>query len=226
MPDSGNLFIVATPIGNFQDITLRALEILRSVDAVICEEIREGSTLLKKLSISDKEIISLNEHNEAEQADAIIIRLFQKQSFALISDCGTPVFADPGAALIRKASEMGIPIIPIPGPSSLMAALSILDVKLEKFVFAGFLERDPQQRSNELRRLRGLRMPVILMDTPYRLDRILDEVSQAYGKGQKITLACDMTLPNEKIFRGEVDQIRKVLNKRKAEFILIIHSGA
>jgi len=107
---------------NPADVTLRALEVLRSVDCVICEEIREGSTLLKKLGVTPKELIALNEHNEQEQAADIVVRLFNKQDLALISDCGTPVFADPGHYLVQQATDVGIPVVPIPGPSSLMAS--------------------------------------------------------------------------------------------------------
>jgi len=135
---AGTLYIVATPIGNMGDITLRAVETLRSVDAVICEEYKPGSTLLKRLEINDKELILLNEHNEAEKAAELLPRLLNGESFALISDCGTPVFSDPGAYLIQLASSSGITVTPLPGASSLMATLSLLDTKIERFVFAGF----------------------------------------------------------------------------------------
>lgn len=219
----GSLYIVSTPIGNPGDITLRALETLRQADAVICEEVRIGSTMLKKLGIEGKALVSLNEHNEAEQTPAILTRLFLGESFALISDCGTPVFSDPGHYLIRQASESGISIIPIPGVSSLMAALSILDFKLERFVFGGFLPREPDIRKKELQRLTAMRIPVVLMDTPYRLSRLLEEVSAVFGKQVPITLACDLTLPSESILRGSVADILKTIGKRKAEFILIVH---
>lgn len=218
------LYIVATPIGDLQDITLRALDVLRQADAVICEQYREGSTLLKRLSIPVKELVELNEHNEKERSQEILIRLVQGQKLALISDCGTPVFSDPGHTLIREISSAGFPVIPIPGPSSLMAALSILDFKMERFVFGGFLPRVPAQRETELRRLRTLRMPIILMDTPYRLGALLEDISRAYGSGTPITLACDITLPSETILRGGVGQVRKQIGARKAEFILIVHA--
>ena len=130
MKKSGVLSIVATPIGNPGDITLRAIEILKNTDAVICEEYKPGSTLLKKLGIIDKELVLLNEHNEAEVAADLLIRLLDGQNLALISDCGTPVFSDPGAYLIQMASSSGVRVTPVPGPSSLMALLSILDFKI------------------------------------------------------------------------------------------------
>lgn len=225
MKKAGKLYIVATPIGNPRDITLRALDVLKTVDGVICEERREGSTLLKRLEVPERELITLNEHNEAETTADLVLRMFKGDSFALISDAGTPVFADPGAYLIQEASLSGLEVVPIPGPSSLMAALSVLDFKPEKFVFGGFLSRVPEQRRQELTRLRGLRMPVILMDTPYRLAALLDDVEKVFGKGQRLTLGFNLTLPGEMIVRGTPGEVKKVIGQRKGEFILIVHGS-
>ncbi|NMC79970.1 MAG: 16S rRNA (cytidine(1402)-2'-O)-methyltransferase [Chloroflexi bacterium] len=224
MTKSGTLYIVATPIGNPRDITLHALDVLQAVDAIICEESRIGSTLLKRLGITGKELLLLNEHNEGEKAGEMILRLLQGHSLALISDAGTPVFADPGHYLIHLAAEAGIPVVPVAGPSSLMAALSILDFKPEKFIYAGFLPRENDPRLEELHRLRSLRLPIVVMDTPYRLERLLGEVAAVFGKNQPITLACNLTLPDEAIYRGPIAQIRQQLKARKAEFLLIIHA--
>lgn len=225
MTKTGRLYIVGTPIGNPKDITLRAIEVLRTVDAIICENKRQASTLLKRLEIQQEELLVLNEHNEHEQAAQIALRLVQGQSMALISDAGTPVFADPGHYLIQQVSEYGVPITPIPGPSSLMAALSVLDFNIRQYVFGGFLSRDAEQRRKELYNLRSLRMPVVLMDTPYRLAALLDDVAKVFGKGAQVTLATDLTLPKEHIYRGTIDAVRQQVQKRKAEFILILHVG-
>lgn len=223
MTEKGHLYVVATPIGNPRDITLRALDVLQEVDAVICEEYREGSTLLKKLGIT-KEIILINEHNEAEQAPQVAQRLLlQNQSMAIISDCGTPVFADPGATLIHLLVEMGVPVVPIPGPSSLMAALSVLDVRLDRFIYAGFLPRDRAERRKALKYLRSTRYPIILMDAPYRLVPLLDDLDEVYGGGATITLAMDITLPGETIFRGTISEAKKSLSQRKSEFVMVVH---
>ena len=123
---TGKLYIVATPIGNPKDITLRALEILKKVDVVICEEYRQGSKLLHQLEV-DNELITLNEHNEAEEAQNILVRLARGETMAIISDAGTPVFADPGQRLLELLYQSRIPVSPIPGPASLMAALSLCD---------------------------------------------------------------------------------------------------
>jgi len=220
--DKGTLFIVATPIGNPGDITLRAIETLKSVDAVVCEEYKPGSTLLKKLGIEGKELVLLNEHNEPEVGADLLVRLLNGQNLALFSDCGTPVFSDPGSYLIQLAASSGVKGSPVPGASSLMAALSVLDFHLERFIFAGFLPRDPEQRKRALTHYRGQHMPVILMDTPYRLGSLLDDVIKVFGKQQWVTVAFDMTLPSEFIFRGEAAAIRRQVGPRKGEFILIV----
>ncbi|HCS39727.1 MAG TPA: 16S rRNA (cytidine(1402)-2'-O)-methyltransferase [Anaerolineaceae bacterium] len=222
MKNFGTLYVVATPIGNDADITLRAIEILKNVNAVVCEEAKPGSTLLKKLGIEGKELALLNEHNEEEAAADLLVRLLNGQSLAMISDCGTPVFSDPGSYLIQLASSSGVTVSPIPGASSLMAALSVLDFKMGRFVFAGFLSREPEKRRSELTRYRTLRIPVVLMDTPYRLGALLDDVIKVFGKGIWVTVGYDMTLPTETIYRGEAETVRKQIGPRKGEFIMIV----
>ncbi|GIV65866.1 MAG: hypothetical protein KatS3mg047_0259 [Bellilinea sp.] len=219
----GQLYMVATPIGNPEDITLRAIRILGEVNVVICEERRQGSTLLKKLGIVPKEMVALNEHNEAEQAAALVQRMALGEKMALISDAGTPVFADPGAELIRQAVEMGIPVTAVPGASSLMALLSLLDTKIERFVYAGFLSRSPQERRQELQRLLRLNLPLVLMDTPYRLSSLLEDIEKTAGKNRRVTLGLNLTLAGEQVLRGSVSEIRRRVQNQKAEFILLIH---
>ena len=219
----GCLFIVSTPIGNYRDITLRALDILAEVDAVISEEYRQGSTLLKKLGIAEKELILLNEHNEEEGSLMIAEELTQGKCYALISDCGTPAFADPGTELIRLAIENGIQVIPVPGPSSLMAAISMSPLPLEEFYFVGFLPRKKEIRYQKLDALKNLRVPIILMDAPYGLPRLLSEVISAFGETRKITLAFNLTLPGEKVLHDTAEHILQKMKDKKGEFILIVH---
>jgi 16S rRNA (cytidine1402-2'-O)-methyltransferase len=218
---TGKLYIVATPIGNPKDITLRALDVLKSVDAVICEEYRQGSRLLHKLGV-ENELIPLNEHNEAEEARNIQVRLARGERLAIISDAGTPVFADPGQRLLQLLHQSGIPISPLPGPSSLMAALSLCDFSIERFVFAGFPPRKTERRESFLARYKSERVPVVLMDTPYRLTKLLEEVQSVFGKAQQILLTCDLTLKKEAIFRGSVGQVLPKVAGQKREFILIL----
>ena len=219
----GCLFIVSTPIGNYQDITLRALDVLTEVDAVIIEEYRQGSTLLKKLGIAEKELILLNEHNEKEDSKMIAKELIQGKRYALISDCGTPAFADPGTELIRLSMKNGIPVIPVPGPSSLIAAISLSPLPLEEFYFVGFLPRKKEIRFQKLNTLKKMRIPIILMDAPYRLSRLLSEVIAAFGRACMITLAFNLTLPGEKVLHDTAEHVLQKMKDKKGEFILIVH---
>jgi len=218
----GKLFIVATPIGNPKDITLRALDVLKIVDAVICEEFRQGSRLLRQIGV-ENDLIQLNEHNETNEAQTIVTRLENGESLAIISDAGTPVFADPGQHLLELIYRKNIPVSPIPGPGSMMAALSLCDFPINRFIFAGFPPQKTQYREKFLAEYLSKKIPVILMDTPYRMTKLLSEVENVFGKNQDILLACDLTLKNEHIYRGSVKDILYKVSGQKCEFILIIN---
>jgi 16S rRNA (cytidine1402-2'-O)-methyltransferase len=218
----GKLYIVATPIGNPRDITLRALEILKQVDAIICEEYRQGSRILHQIGV-ENDLITLNEHNEMEEAPQILMRLTNGETMAIISDAGTPVFADPGQYLLTLLYQAGIPVSPIPGPASLMAALSLCDFPIDRFVFAGFPPRKSQHREGFLAKYKAEHIPVILMDTPYRLTKLLIEVQSVFGKHQDVLLACDLTLKKEAIFRGRIADVLTKVSGQKREFLLILN---
>lgn len=221
----GKLYIVAIPIGHPDDITVRAIKTLEEVDVIICEEFKPARRFLKTHGLQKKQLLQINEHNEKTESEAILLRMAQNgESMALISDCGTPVFSDPGHFLIQTAVEFGIPIVPIPGPSSLMATLSVLDFQPKQFVFGGFLSRDKNERVKEMTRLRDMRMPVILMDTPYRLTAVLQDAVKVFGKGRQATLACSLTQPGEKVHRGTLKQILSEVEGKKMEFMLVIQA--
>lgn len=217
----GKLYIVAVPIGNPKDITLRALEILNKADAIICEEYRQGSKLLRQLDI-ENQLFTLNEHNESQAAPRFVDRLLHGETLALISDAGTPVFSDPGKYLLNLLYQAGISISPVPGPSSLTAALSLCDFSIDQFIFAGFPPQKNHLREQFLRKYIAENVPIILMDTPYRMTRLLEEVQSVFGNHQQIMLACDLTQNKEAIFRGRVDEILANVSGRKCEFMLII----
>jgi 16S rRNA (cytidine1402-2'-O)-methyltransferase len=221
----GTLFIVSTPIGNTRDITLRALDTLEKADAVICEEFREASTLLKKIGVADKQLLQINEHNEEEAAEEIVMHLINGRTLALISDAGTPAFADPGTYLIKRCMEMHIPVEAIPGPSSLMAAISLSPLLLDEFYFAGFLPRKEDQRRNKFNFLKRLNTSIVLMDTPYRLGKLLEEIKEFFGAGKLITIAIDLTQESESVIHGPASEVIKKAGSRKGEFILILHSA-
>ncbi|MBI9049244.1 MAG: 16S rRNA (cytidine(1402)-2'-O)-methyltransferase [Anaerolineaceae bacterium] len=220
----GKLYLVSIPIGNPKDITLRALDILSSVDFIICEDIRNASRLLKKCSLDEKPFMVLNEHNEKKDADLVVNDLLIGKNAALISDCGTPVFADPGHHLIRYAVQSSIPIVPIPGVSSLMAALSLVDRQLHQFYFAGFLPRDKQERLLALKKLKAQQVAIVIMDTPYRMQAVLQDIAKVFSPNQEILLATDLTQKTEQIYRGHVREVQTNIQKQKAEFILVIYN--
>jgi len=217
----GTLAIVATPIGHSQDITLRALDTLRQVDAVICEEARPGSTLLKKHSIL-KPLILLNEHNENDAVPQIVLRLLNGENLALISDCGTPVFADPGRSLLQALEDSGIQVTPIPGPASLTAALSVCKFDLRNFVFGGFLPRESGERRRALASLQASGMAVVLMDAPYRLKALLEDVTYVFGQDHPVMLGCDLTMPGEKVLHGSLREVSARTAGKKCEYVLIV----
>jgi len=220
---SGVLYLVATPIGNFDDITFRALSILKSVDLVIYEERREGERLLRHFAIQ-KPIESLNEHNEAAASFNIISHLKSGKNIALISDCGTPVFSDPGQLLVRKAIEQQVKVVPIPGASSLMPALTVSGFSIDRFVFYGWLSPKKERRRAELRQLTQEKRTIVLMDTPYRLVPLLRDLADTFGTARRICIAFNLTMPDERMFYGAATDLYKRLSDKemKGEFVIVI----
>lgn len=219
------LYIVSTPIGNYQDITLRALNILKEVDFIICEEFKEARRLLSQYKI-EKELFSLNEHNEEESSREILRKIKEGKTAALISDCGTPLFSDPGTQLVQMCIDAKIDVVPVPGASSLMSALVGSGFKLDKFYFAGWLSPKSEIRKKELLRLKGVKEIIILMETPYRLKTILADISKTFGEKVNLVIAFDLTLSTEKFFRGNAAQLLKLAeeNKLKGEFVLLLNN--
>jgi 16S rRNA (cytidine1402-2'-O)-methyltransferase len=217
------LYLVATPIGNFEDMTFRALEVLRAVDLVVCEERKEGARLLHHFKV-DKPLETLNEHNEAAATHTILEALAAGKSVALISDCGTPVFSDPGYLLVHRAAELNIRIVPLPGASSLMPALTVSGFSIDKFLYYGWLSPKKERRRAELRQLVRERRTIVLMDTPYRLVSLLQDLADAFGKTRRVCIAYNLTLPDEQIFRGDASMLaaRFTSHPIKGEFVIII----
>jgi 16S rRNA (cytidine1402-2'-O)-methyltransferase len=217
------LFLVSIPIGNINDITLRALETLKTVDFIICEEFKEARRFLSEYNIQ-KELTSLNEHNEEESSREIIKKLKSGKSAALISDCGTPLFSDPGHLLVEFCIRSGIEIIPIPGANSLLPALIGSGLDFEKFYYRGWLSPKKDIRRKELINLKKIKEVIVILDTPYRLVQLLTDVSKTFGQRQKIVVAFNISMKDEKYFRGSVSDILKKISqpRLKGEFVLLI----
>jgi 16S rRNA (cytidine1402-2'-O)-methyltransferase len=216
-----SLQIIATPIGNPGDITLRAIESLRAAEIVIGEERAEVSKLLKRLEITGKRLELLNEHSKDKDV-AELLELCRSQKVALVSDCGTPGFCDPGAKLVRACRAAGIQVEALPGASSLMALLSVNGSDMKEFLFRGFLPAEREERAQALNELKRERRAVVLMDTPYRLSRLLSELAQTFGE-RKALIGLDLTQPTEKIIEASLSQLAKDFADKKAEFILLLH---
>ena len=222
---NGKLYIVSTPIGNHEDITLRALNILKSVDFIICEELKEGRRLLSHYEI-DKEMFTLNEHNEKEAVNDILMMLIDGKNAALISDCGTPLFSDPGHLLVDVLISQKIQIVPVPGASSIMAALVGSGFDIEKFYYYGWLSPKKDERRGQLIRMKGIHEVIVLMDTPYRLKTLLTDVAKILGNNVPVVLAYQLTMGNERFYRGNAGQVlsNAETNNLKGEFVLIINN--
>jgi len=220
---SSTLYIVSTPIGNYDDITLRALNVLKGVDFIICEEFKEGNRLLRYYGI-DKPLEALNEHNEANDAEATVDRIKGGADAALTSDAGTPIFADPGAKLIHLALKKGVKVVPVPGASSLLAALVVSDFDIGSFFYAGFLPRKREERQEALRMICALGHVAVIMEAPYRFKALLEDCLATFGSERRAVVAVDLTMPSEKIIRGSLRDIDREYGKNpfKAEFVLVV----
>lgn len=215
-----SLQLIATPIGNPQDITLRAIEALKEADIVIGEERKEVSKLLKSLGIEGKRLELLNEHStDADVRE--LLDLCRTQKVALVTDCGTPGFCDPGSRLVAACRSEGLSASPLPGASSLMCLLSVSGQYMREFLFRGFLPAEREARSQALRELERERRTVVLMDTPYRLGKLLGELSERWPE-RRALLGCDFTQPTETVIEAKLKELPALIGERKAEFILAL----
>ncbi len=216
------LYVVATPIGNIEDITLRALRILKSVDFIVCEERKMGARLLAKLEIK-KPLEMLNEHNENANTPEILNRLTRNgETAALISDAGTPLFADPGANLVWQCHNFNIPVVPVPGASCLMTALMGSGVRLDRFVYYGFLPANKEERMMALKHL-DRKSHHVFLDTPYRLKPVLRDMINVLGRERQGIIAYKLTQPEEQYFWGQLHELEKMTEALpKGEFVIIL----
>jgi 16S rRNA (cytidine1402-2'-O)-methyltransferase len=220
---SGRLYLVATPIGNLEDITYRAVRTLQEVDSIACEDTRQTRKLLDHYGIH-KPLVSYHEHNEAERAAELAAEMAAGASIALVSDAGVPLVSDPGYRLVRAAIDAGIPVHPIPGPSAALAALSASGLPTDSFRFAGFLPVKPGQRTKALEAIRDERATVIFYEAPHRILEALDAINQTLGS-RPVTAARELTKIHEEFLRGSAAEIRATLAARdsiKGEFTLLI----
>lgn len=217
-----SLTIVSVPIGHLDDITLRAINCLKSAEAIIGEERKPLFQLLKHLDIPRPDIIEyLNEHSTESDLQPLV-ELCKTSKVVLVSDCGTPVFCDPGSQLIALCRKNNIPVTAAPGASSLMVLLSLSSVPLKEFYFRGFLPAKTELRRKAITDLKRLHCPVVLMDTPYRLKALLSDLKELMPE-HSLLLGVNLTADNEKVFQSSLKQLKIDSLPDKAEFILLLY---
>jgi len=218
----GSLFVVAGPIGNLNDITIRALDILKSADLVISEDTRETAKVLDHFEIKAQQI-SYRDQNHDKVYGYILDFLKSGKNVALVSDCGTPLISDPGFKLVRDLRTEGIKIQSIPGPSALISALSVSGLPTDKFSFLGFLPKGPGQRAELLRKYGSLDSTLIIYESPYRISKLLEEVKTVLGN-RSVCLSRELTKLHEETITSPVEElISKYKDKTfKGEFVVLI----
>jgi 16S rRNA (cytidine1402-2'-O)-methyltransferase len=218
----GILYIVATPIGNLEDITLRAIRTLKEADVIAAEDTRHTQILLNHFAIKTP-LTSYHEHNERAKTGQLVTRLERGESIALVSDAGTPAISDPGFRLVVEAVRAGIRVIPIPGASAAIAVLSASGLPTDGFVFTGFLPARKQERRSRLQELRGGSYSLVIYETPHRLKESLDDIGKILGD-RRIVLAREVTKLHEEFLRGSVSEVIREVSQReiRGEITLVI----
>jgi 16S rRNA (cytidine1402-2'-O)-methyltransferase len=223
---AGTLTVVGTPIGHPDDLSARGADALVQADVIACEERREALRLLRRLGVT-KDLIEINEHVEAENLEEVLDLLLAGKNVALVSDCGMPIFADPGIQLVRAAIAQGIRLRVVPGPTSLTTALAVSGFDAHRFYVHGFLSPKRPERRAELQRLRSFPSTIVFLDAPYRLAQVLADLAEFFGPQRAACTACDLTLPSELVVRDTLGALarRFAVDRQKREFVLIVEGS-
>ncbi len=225
-PLAPGLYVVATPIGNLRDITIRALETLAAAEVILCEDTRMSARLLDHYGIRGRRV-ALHEHNERARADDIVARVAAGQAIALISDAGTPLLSDPGFPLIRALAEANQPVFPIPGASALLSALVVAGLPTDAFVFHGFLPTKAGARANALKALSDSRETMVFYESPRRLDDTLAAMAELWGARQA-AVALELTKRFERVHRGTLAELAAEFadTETKGEAVIVVAGAA
>ncbi len=228
MKPVGTLYVVATPIGNLGDITLRAIETLKNVDAIAAEDTRHTSGLLSHFGIS-KKLIAVHQHNEQQSAEALILRLQAGESIALVTDAGTPAVSDPGAIVVKIVREAGVKVVPIPGVSAVVTALSASGITQNGFYFHGFLPASGAARRKILEQLKAQAVTLVLYEAPHRIVECVEDLAKVLGENRKITFCRELTKTFETIYTCALneasDWLQSDTNQQRGEFVLLIEAA-
>ena len=218
---AGVLYVVATPIGNLADLGERARTVLRTVDVVVAEDTRHTGRLFGHHGISAR-LESLHEHNERRRTPSILTRLLAGTSFALVSDAGTPLVSDPGHVLVRSVAEAGVPVVPIPGPSAFLCALSVSGLPMERFAFEGFLPAARGARAARLDALADDPRTLVFHEAPHRVVASLDAMRAAFGGGRPVVVARELTKRYESILRTTLAEAASRIGRPRGEYVLLV----
>jgi 16S rRNA (cytidine1402-2'-O)-methyltransferase len=219
----GKLYIVSTPIGNLEDITFRAVRVLKEADIIACEDTRITKKLLSHLEIN-KRLQSYHEHNEAEKSIELVDELLKGKNIALVSDAGTPGISDPGYRLVKLASENEIEILSIPGPSATISALSVSGLPTSGFTFIGFLPRTATKRKNFLQEIKNYPQTIIFYESPHRVLKTLSAIEQVFGD-RNCSVSRELTKIYEETLRGKLSEVISLIGKKekiKGEFTIVV----
>lgn len=219
----GELYVVATPIGNLDDITLRAIKILKEVDVIIAEDTRHTLKLLNHLNIS-KPLVSYHRHNEEQRKEMIIDKLKNGENIAIVSDAGTPGICDPGEVLIHECIKENIKIVPIPGACAMINALIASGISTKEFTFLGFLPLNKKLRKEKLEYIKNETKTVIIYEAPHKLKSTLEDLKEILEK-RKVVIARELTKIHEEFIRGTIDEILEKADSLKGEIVLIIEGN-
>jgi 16S rRNA (cytidine1402-2'-O)-methyltransferase len=227
MKDQGILYVVATPIGNLGDITLRAIDTLKQVDAIAAEDTRHSTGLLSHFGIS-KKLIAVHEHNEQQSAQLLLQRIQQGEQIALITDAGTPGISDPGAVVVDVLISHGVKVVPIPGASAVVAALSASGITDNGFMFVGFLPASGAQRRKKLEILQALETTLVFYEAPHRIVECVQDLAKVLGGERRITIARELTKTFETMHRCLLKDAGAWLahdtNQQRGEFVLLVEA--
>lgn len=218
----GTLYVCATPIGNLEDITIRALRVLRRVDLIACEDTRKARILLARYHVRAP-LLSCHQHNEAARAEEILENLHQGKNVALLSEAGTPGISDPGEKVIRRAIDAGIPVVALPGPTAFVTALVVSGLPLRRFTFEGFPPRQPAARRRYLEALATEERTMIFYEAPHRLKETLSDMCLIWGNRQA-AVARELTKVHEEVIRGRLDQILEHFERHepRGEVVIVV----
>ena len=220
----GTLYVVATPIGNLEDITLRAIKILKEVDLIAAEDTRHTLKLLNHLEIS-KTLISYHRHNEDVKSDVLIEKLQNGKNIALVSDAGTPGICDPGEEVIKKCIDLEINVVPIPGACAMINSLICSGIDTKEFCFLGFLPLNKKSRKNKLCEIEKSNKTIIIYEAPHKLETTLKDLKNILNEDRKIVLAREITKIHEEFIRGNIDDLIDKSQGLKGEIVLIIEGN-